>query len=285
MATAILVHGGAGPVGDDDGRAFTEGCLAAARAGYAVLQRGGSALDAVVAAAVVLEDDPLFNAGTGAVLNADGEVELDAAVMEGERLLAGAVAAVRTVKNPVLLAREVMARTEHVLLAGPGADAFAREAGFPEVAQETLITQRARARWQKALNERGAPAGGGTIGAVALDARGHVAAGTSTGGTVLKRVGRVGDSPLIGSGTYADDRGGAVSCTGHGEAMIRVVLAKHGREAMAAAEEALRTLDRVGGKGGLILVDPSGGLGFAFNTERMSRAWVHSDRGEGGGFR
>lgn len=292
MPISIGVHGGAGPrVEGDVGAVFGEGCLEAARLGYAILQAGGSAVDAVEAAAVAMEDAPLFNAGTGGALNADGEVELDAALMSGERLSAGGVAAVRRVRHPVQLARWVMERTSHLLLVGEGAEAFAVEQGLVLIDPTTLITARQRQRWEKARAAQVAPTTGGTIGVVACDQHGHVAAATSTGGTVLKRRGRVGDSPLIGAGTYADDLGGAVSCTGQGEAIIKVVLAKYasdllatGREPMAVASDALKELDRVGGDGGLILVDREGRLGWAFNSQRMSRAWIDAQGQEGWGF-
>jgi beta-aspartyl-peptidase (threonine type) len=277
---AILVHGGAGPAApDDEAVACEAGCQKAARAGYEVLRSGGSSLDAVVAAAVVLEDDPLFNAGTGGALTADGVVELDASVMVGESRAAGAVACVRDIKNPIRLARAVMEKTRHVLLAGEGASRLADEVGIPRVDPGSLVTDRARRRLH------------GTIGAVAIDERGHVAAATSTGGTSHKRAGRIGDSPLIGAGTYADDRAGAVSMTGTGEVIIRVVAAKfacdalrQGASARQAADRTVEELARVGGDGGLILIDGQGHLSFAFNTARMSRAWIDGAGAEGSGF-
>src|SRR2546429_93736 len=201
-------------------------------AGLRVLLQGGSALDAAQAAAVVLEDDPSFNAGTGAALTSEGEVELDASCMDGRTLRAGAVACVKTLKNPILAARRVCDDTPHVLICGPGAEAFARECGIPEVANVSLITDRQRARWEElhalALKE-GADSVRrkiGTIGAVAVDARGHVAACSSTGGTMYKRPGRVGDTPIIGAGTYADDNEAAASSTGLGEAILKVTMAR-----------------------------------------------------------
>ncbi len=286
---AIAVHGGAGNLGPDDPATSggdvprLEGVRRAAAAGWAILSSGGSALDAVEAAVRVLEDDPTFNAGTGATLTAAGEVELDASIMEGAALRCGAVAAVRDVRNPVSLARAVMERSAHVLLAGEGASAFAREVGIAACDPALLVTPRQWARWEAA---RGGPPGRtGTVGAVARDARGHLAAATSTGGTSMKRPGRVGDTPVIGAGTYADDRLAAVSCTGHGERILQVTLARHaadlvgaGRSAMDAAREAVRVLGaRVGGEGGLVLVGPAGEPGFAHNTQVMSRAWVRAD--------
>jgi beta-aspartyl-peptidase (threonine type) len=288
LKPAVLVHGGAGPSrADDDARACEEGCRRAARAAYAVLGRGGSALEAVVAAVVWLEDDPLFNAGTGAVLDAQGNAVLDAAVMEGFSRRAGAVANVTDLKNPVVLARAVMEKTRHVLIAGRGASELAAELGIPRCAPGALVTARQKERWQARERERG----GGTVGAVAIDSAGHVAAATSTGGTAGKRVGRIGDSPQMGSGTYADDRSGAVSMTGDGEVIIRAVAAKFACDALAGGESAARAAQRtvgelagLGGEGGIILVDRAGALGFAFNTARMSRAWVDRDGNEGAGF-
>lgn len=283
---AIVVHGGAGPKRDqEDGAGARESCLKAAEAGAAVLATGGSALDAVEQAARWLEDDPRFNAGLGAVLNADGEVELDASVMDGNTLNAGAVAVVKTVKNPVSLARLVMEKSPHVLLVGEGADAFARSQNVPAIAPGSLVTPAQRQRW---LERQGAKHG--TIGAVAVDARGQVAAATSTGGTAGKLRGRVGDSPLIGAGTVADSRWAAASATGLGEYIIRVGLARtvlegvrRGAGLRAACEEAVAELVRIGGDGGVIAVTPAGEVGWAFSSERMVGAFVKSD-GERGTF-
>lgn len=289
VSPAIAVHGGAGSLDRDDpassgdaeaGR--LDGVTRAAEAAWRVLAAGGSALDAVETAVRLLEDDPTFNAGTGACLTATGEVELDASIMDGGTLRCGAVAAVRDVKNPVALARRVMERSSHVLLAGPGASAFAREMGFPPHDNALLVTPAQRARWERlraatAQRDRG----GGTVGAVARDVRGHLAAATSTGGTAMKLPGRVGDTPLIGAGTYADDTLAAVSCTGHGESIIKLTLARHaadlvgrGLGAAEAARTAIRLLaERVAGEGGLILAGPDGEPGFAHNTPVMARAW------------
>ncbi len=211
--------------------------------------------------------------------------------MDGVGLRAGAVAAVREVKNPVLLARAVMEHTPHVLLCARGAEAFADERGLVRASTASLTTEKARRRFEA---ERQARAGGrsqGTIGAVACDAQGRVAAATSTGGMSWKRVGRVGDSPLIGAGTYADPLGGAVSCTGHGEAILRVQLARFASEQLragvspeVAGARALEELARVSGEGGLILVDPRGRVAHAFNTERMARAYLTSEGASGAGF-
>ena len=288
---AIAVHGGAGDrdaadpaAADDPDAPRLEGVRRACEAGWAVLRAGGSALDAVEAAVRLLEDDPTFNAGTGATLTAAGEVELDASIMDGETLRCGAVAVVKDVRNPVSLARAVMERSDHVLLAGPGASAFAREVGVPAWENARLVTPRQRARWEAA--RRGADGSRtGTVGAVARDARGHLAAATSTGGMSMKLPGRVGDTPIVGCGTYADDALAAVSCTGHGERIIQLTLARHaadlvgrGASPTEAAREAAALLGRrVGGLGGLIVVGPRGEVGFAHNTAAMSRAWSGPD--------
>ncbi|HVP65781.1 MAG TPA: isoaspartyl peptidase/L-asparaginase [Anaeromyxobacteraceae bacterium] len=289
---AVAVHGGAGTLAADDPAtsgqapaARLEGVRRAAGVALAVLRAGGSALDAVVAGVVALEDDPTFNAGTGATLAADGAAELDASVMEGATLRAGAVAAVRDSKNPVLLARAVMERSGHVLLAGEGASRFAREAGFEAIPNAVLVTPAQRARYEQGIRRGLAPSGGGTVGAVARDVRGHLAAATSTGGIFLKRPGRIGDTALVGCGTYADDSLAAVSATGEGERIIRVTLARaaadlvgSGLDARSAAEEAVRRLaSRVQGQGGLIVMPPRGAPGFAHNTPVMSRAWSTPD--------
>ena len=210
------MHGGAGHFPQQQTAERLAGCKQAAQVGWRVLEREGTALDAVEAAGVALEDNPLFNAGTGAPLNSAGAIELDAAIMDGRTLASGAVAAVRHVKNPITLARKVLEDGRHVLLVGEGAHRFARESGMAECANEDLKIEAQCQRWQ---HEHG------TVGCVTLDAMGRVAAGTSTGGLFNKLPGRVGDSPLIGCGTYANDVGG-VSCTGIGEAIIRIVLGK-----------------------------------------------------------
>lgn len=292
MSTSLIVHGGAGDwsAEDGDGEALVGACRAAAQAGFEILRAGGSALDAATAAVVVLEDDPRFNAGTGSALTAEGEVECDASVMGGDGR-AGAVGALRDVKNPIRLARLVMERTPHVLLVGAGAGAFAVECGVPLLSPQALVTERMRGKWRAALGRAEATASGGTVGCVARDAAGHVAAATSTGGTMLKRQGRVGDSAVIGAGTYADDGAGAVSCTGLGEAFIKAAAAKQavealraGRSPTEAARELLPVVRRHGGSGGLICVDAAGRVGLAFDTRRMAHAWIDADGREGGGF-
>lgn len=281
---AVLVHGGAGlhrP--DDDVDAAKSGCLTAARVGFSVLQGGGSAVDAVEAATRALEDDPVFNAGIGSALTADGVAELDASIMNGATLAAGAVAGVTCFQNPVSVARAVMETTPHVMLASLGAERFGRARGFPTVPNEALVTEAARAQLRQSRGSTG------TVGVVALDRDGHLAAATSTGGTTGKLPGRIGDSPLIGCGTYADDTKAAVSCTGLGEAIIRVTLARQACDlavqhpAFDAARRAVASLARARGEAGLILVTSAGELGWAFSTQRMSRAWV-TEAGEGAAF-
>ncbi len=288
-AWAVLVHGGAGDVSPDRLVQHVEGCRAAAAASAEVLRGGGSALDAVQCAVMVLEDDPLFNAGIGACLNEEGLLELDASIMEGSGLRAGGVCALPPFTHPIAVARAVLDDGRHVLYASEGARRFAVEHGFTPASAEAMTTPYARERWELA---RPKIAGGGTasptrggssvgtVGAVARDAGGTVAAATSTGGQLNKRVGRVGDSPILGAGTYADDDAGACSATGHGEAALRVCLARSAVDFLRArarpvqaARSAIRTMGlRVSGSGGVILVDRLGGLGLAYNTRTM--AWA-----------
>ena len=264
---AIIVHGGAGPIRDDSLPARLEGCKAAALAGWKIVEQGGSSLDAAEAAVVVLEDNPLFNAGTGSTLNGLGKVEMDAAIMEGTNLRAGAVAAVPGIKNPIKLARRILEDGRHVMLACEGALLFARQIGFPEVPADALIVERMRQRWESRH---------GTVGCVALDSAGKLAVATSTGGTFNKLPGRIGDSPLPGCGTYANSYG-AVSCTGDGEAIMRVVMARDavqllqaGLEPSEAANAAVAKLEQLtGSTGGLIVIDRHGQFGYARNTTHM----------------
>jgi beta-aspartyl-peptidase (threonine type) len=279
---AIIVHGGAGagPAGGiEEVRA---GMRAATQAGWEILSAAGSALDAVEAAVRVLEDHPRFNAGCGAVLTADGTVELDASIMEGTDLRCGAVAAVTGVPNPVSLARRVLEDGRHVFLVGGGALRFAASAGVPRCPPEALITEPQRARWLAAGARSPSPASvSGTVGAVALDRAGTVAAATSTGGVAGQLAGRVGDSALIGCGTCADSTIGGVSCTGSGEAIIRVVLARRALDLLKeagdpdyAARAAVDLLvDEGRGQGGLIVLDWRGRTGFATSTPFMPVAW------------
>ena len=256
---------------------------AAAGAGWRVLVEGGTSLDAVEAAVRSLEDHPRFNAGYGSVLTSDGTVEMDASIMEGQRLGCGAVACVSRVANAITLARRVLDDGRHVLFVADGAHAFARAHGLPDCDPATLVTQRQRDRLAKRQTaDAGIPGGGGTVGAVAIDRQGTVAAATSTGGMMGKRPGRVGDSALIGSGTYADSTLGAASCTGDGEAIIRVVLARRALEFLKeagdpeyAAHVSVNLLTDEGrGEGGLILMDWRGRVGYAHSTPLMPVAWM-----------
>jgi len=269
-------------------REYRTALKAALAAGWRVLRNGGASLDAVCAAVAALEDDPLFNAGRGAALNAAGGAELDASVMDGATLGAGAVAAIRRVKNPVLLARAVMEHTPHVLLTGAAALRFARaqdHAVMPAAYFRTLKSEIALERFRRRASASDADRHG-TVGAVALDGEGNVAAATSTGGYTGKMTGRVGDSAIIGAGTYADNATCAVSCTGHGETFMRVVVAhdiaarmRYGRTTLAhAVQAALQTVARLGQTGGVIAVDAAGALTLAFNSEGMYRGYVCSGR-------
>jgi beta-aspartyl-peptidase (threonine type) len=269
---------------------YRAGLRAALDAGYAVLERGGSALDAVVAAVQPLEDNPLFNAGKGAVLNSEGFCEMDASIMEGRTLAAGAVAGVRHVKHPILLARAVMEQSPHVMCVGAGAEAFAKERGLELMPDDYFITEGRRRELQRTKESSASssspgtsvpsPSPQGTVGAVALDRHGHLAAATSTGGMTNKRFGRVGDSPIIGAGNYANDATCAVSATGHGEYFIRSVVAHdvsalmeyRGWPLEKACAEVLRKVGVLGGTGGLIAVDKAGNIALPFNTSGMYRA-------------
>ncbi len=279
---AIAIHGGAGTLPRRAmsialRRRYERGLERALAAGHAVLAGGGSSLDAVCAAVVELEDSPLFNAGRGAVYNAEGKHELDAGVMDGATLAAGAVAAVSRIRNPVLAARAVMEKTRHVLLVGRGAERFAARHGLRMEKPEYFAT-RARLLALK----RKLPGHHGTVGAVARDIAGNLAAATSTGGYTGKLPGRVGDSPTVGAGVYADNAACAVSGTGLGEAFMRAVLAhdvaarmRYGGESLAAAaRKALATVAALGGDGGLIAVDRRGRVVMPFNSEGMYRACV-----------
>jgi L-asparaginase / beta-aspartyl-peptidase len=278
---AVLVHGGAGDVADERVPVHVAGCRRAADAAFALLAEGASALDAAERAVVVLEDDPVFNAGTGACLTRDGRLELDACVMDGATLRVGAVCALSPFEHPIAVARAVLDDGTHVLYAAAGADAFARHAGFEPALPESMITDAARDKLRHALaSGKIVSWAGGTVGAVARDRHGHVAAATSTGGTVGKRPGRVGDTPLVGAGTFADDAGGAASATGQGEGIMRVLLSARAVDALArgespdtAAATVIRELyERVGATGGIIVVDPRGRLGFARSTRTMTWA-------------
>lgn len=274
----IALHGGAGiRRRDKPGAAERKILQRALEAGYEVLKAQGSSLDAVTAAVVILEDAPLFNAGRGSCLNAEGDAEMDASVMDGATLAAGAVAAVRRIRNPILAARAVMERTPHVLLAGGAADRFARDSGLAWEPPGYFRTSRRLSALRRNLQRHH-----GTVGAVALDADGNLAAATSTGGYTGKLPGRVGDSPLIGAGTYADNRACAVSGTGLGEAFIRAAVAHEvaarmrylGEKLSTATAKALSEVARLGGDGGLVAVDRRGNVAMPFNSEGMFRACI-----------
>ena len=282
----LVIHGGAGseriahddPAHEAHARAGLEEALAA---GSAILDRGESAVDAVEAAARALEENPCFNAGRGSVLTEHGEVELDAAIMDGRTRAAGAVSGLKTTRAPINLARRLMEQGPHVFLAGTAADRFAASVGIEQVANDFFVLAERRRQLEEALAAGAAadPIKYGTIGAVAVDRDGNVAAATSTGGITAKRWGRVGDSPLIGAGTYADNRSAAVSATGSGEYFIRAVAAHELAARMRLACESLQqALDSVladiallGGKGGLIAVAPSGDAAWGFTTPAMYR--------------
>jgi L-asparaginase / beta-aspartyl-peptidase len=287
----MAIHGGAGtlPRAEMSGEAerqYRAGLREAIDAGYAVLHDGGTSLDAVTRAVVLLEDNPLFNAGRGSVFTLDGRNELDASIMEGRTLKAGAVCGLTRIRNPVELARAVMEKSEHVMLAGAGAEEFASSQGFSFVPQSYFHTA---ARWAQLERIRGGEIGlsghtishVGTVGAVALDTFGHLAAATSTGGMTGKRFQRIGDSPVIGAGTYADDRSCAVSATGHGEVFMRAAVAHDicarmrfgGRGVGEAAREVIfGELPALGGEGGVIAIDAQGEIAMEFNSEGMFRA-------------
>jgi L-asparaginase / beta-aspartyl-peptidase len=292
---SLMVHGGAGVLAAADDAVRAERYLASLRAvlerGRALLADRGSALDAVEWCCTLLEDDPLFNAGRGSVLNEDGGVEMDAGLMDGRTSAAGSVAAVRRIANPIRLARRVLDTGDALLLAGEGAQRFAARCGIAEVPESYLVTPERQDEWAR-VRARGVrfsatgdaePGSVGTVGAVARDRHGHLAAATSTGGRVNKPVGRVGDSPLIGAGVFAEDMTCAVSATGHGEALMRVLLAKtiasaiehRGLDAGAAMDVGMQTLrDRRSGDGGAICIDYLGRCAAGHTTPRMLHGWI-----------
>jgi beta-aspartyl-peptidase (threonine type) len=299
----LVIHGGAGTIERSEmtperERQYRAGLDRALAAGYAVLKRGGSSLDATEAAVRVLEDDPHFNAGKGAVFTSAGTNEMDAAIMDGKTLMAGAVASLRHIKNPVGLARLVMEKSGHVMMDGEGAEAFAKENGVEFVDQKYFYTQERWEALQKikaAEKNRTGDAGKvfvitdqdrhGTVGAVALDQNGNLAAATSTGGTTNKRTGRVGDSPVIGAGTYANNATCAVSATGDGEYFIRgtvghdisALMEYRGMPLKEAAQTVLDKVAKLGGSGGLIAIDRQGNIALPFNTSGMYRGYVGPD--------
>ena len=305
----MVIHGGAGTIRRQDLSPEREAAYRAAleralRAGHAVLQRGGTSLDAVEAAINVMEDDSLFNAGKGAVLTADGRAELDAAIMEGATLKAGAVAGLHHVKNPIDLARAVMDHSPHVMMIGDGAEVFARERGITMVSPDYFVTGARRRSWERMRQQDSLRADSvrrsgrtsaypvpderkfGTVGAVALDRQGNLAAGTSTGGMMMKRYGRVGDVPIIGAGTYANNRSCAVSATGHGEFFIRNTVAhsicalmEYGGLSLQAAADSIvmKQLVAQGGDGGIIAMDRAGNWTLTFNSAGMYRGRIGAD--------
>ena len=298
ISPVLAIHGGAGVIRRDmtpaKEKAVRAALTQALRSGYALLKAGKPALDGVTAAITVLEDDPHFNAGKGAVFTHDGKNELDAAIMDGSRLRAGAVAGVQRVKNPILLARAVMEKSPHVMLAGEGAEAFAKEVGITLVDPSYFRTEERWQQLQKALKEDATQHPHqdeetakhfGTVGAVALDTQGRLAAGTSTGGMTDKRWGRIGDSPIIGAGTYANGDC-AVSGTGWGEFYIRTVAAHSICMEVslmrvplkrAAAEIINQEIPSMGGNGGAIALDAEGHVAMPFNTDGMFRGWIGAD--------
>lgn len=300
MKPSLIIHGGAWNIPDEAVADCRAGIRRALEAGWKILSEGGTASDAVESSIVILEDDPTFDAGFGAHLNSEGHVQLDAIIMDGATLKAGSVAAVERIRNPIRLARQIMEHSEHMMLVAGGAEKFAAERGLSLCAPEDLIHERERIAWARCREDSHAVENhigheSGTVGAVALDQHGHLVAGTSTGGTCCKRPGRVGDSPLIGCGCYADSDAGGVSCTGHGEGIMKIVMAKMAADllrdqrvlvphrenagplsfAQAVADACVRKLaHRAHTTGGLILLDREGYPAAAFNTARMAYGYV-----------
>lgn len=285
----LVIHGGAGVIlranmTPEREAAYTAALETALEAGAAILREGGSAVDAVQAAVIPMEDDPLFNAGQGAVFTAAAEHELDASIMDGRNRDAGSVAGVKRVKNPILAARAVMDRSEHVMFAGDGADAFAEADGLEMVDNSYFDTERRRRSLQRVLQERTRTDADrhGTVGAVAIDKDGNVAAATTTGGMTAKAAGRIGDTPLVGAATYAQNGVCAVSATGHGEYFIRVAVAKTicgrveltGEPIGAAAQNALEQVAELGGDGGVVVIDGNGDYEYVFNSKGMYRGMI-----------
>lgn len=312
---ALAIHGGAGTIlknnmTPEKEKLYTQGLDDALNAGNEVLAKGGTALDAVVAAIMIMEDNPLFNAGKGSVFTNDGKNEMDAAIMDGKTLKAGSVAGVTTIKNPITAARTVMDKSEHVMMVGKGAEKFAMQQGctivdpsyfytedrwnsLQDTKQVDSLKQEEKDSLKKSLgysellfSPLGVGGKYGTVGCVALDIYGNLAAGTSTGGMTNKKFGRVGDAPIIGAGTYANNATCAISCTGWGEFFIRLVMAKSISDRMelthqnlneAANEMVLQKLGALGGDGGLIAIDTDGNIAMPFNTEGMYRAYITSE--------
>jgi beta-aspartyl-peptidase (threonine type) len=284
----LVIHGGAGTITrgsmtPEREKQYRDGLEQSLRTGHAVLARGGSSLDAVEAAIRVLEDNPLFNAGKGAVFTHDGRNELDASIMDGKTRAAGSVAGVTIIRNPITAARAVMERSEHVMMVGKGAELFATKMGLEIVDPSYFWTEH---RWKALQRELTKDDKKGTVGAVAVDKAGNLAAGTSTGGMTNKQYGRVGDAPIIGAGTIADNESVAVSATGHGEFFIRWTVASdiaalvkyRGMTVAAAADEVInKKLKAVGGEGGVIALDAKGNFATPFNSEGMYRGWIGPD--------
>lgn len=300
----LAIHGGAGTIlkknmTPEKEKAYRDKLTEALQAGYKILSNGGSSLDAVQAAIVVMEDSPLFNAGKGSVFNNDGKNEMDAAIMDGSNLKAGSVAGVHLIKNPVLAARAVMEKSEHVMLIGEGAEKFAKEKGLEIVDANYFYDEYRYQQFLKAkemqkiemdhsdsVKTKNKPDKHGTVGAVAVDKNKNLAAATSTGGMTNKKYGRVGDAPIIGAGTYANNNSCAVSCTGHGEYFIRAVVAheissliEYKNLPVKEASEfvIMDKLKKMGGEGGAIVLDKAGNAALPFNTEGMYRGYITSD--------
>lgn len=285
----LVIHGGAGTITrgsmtPEREKQYRDALEQSLRAGHAVLQRGGSSLDAVEAAIRILEDNPLFNAGKGAVFTHDGRNELDASIMDGRTRAAGAIAGVTIIRNPITAARAVMERSEHVMMVGKGAELFATKMGLEIVDPSYFWTENRWKALQRELTKDDKKFG--TVGAVAVDKAGNLAAGTSTGGMTNKQYGRVGDAPIIGAGTFADNESVAVSATGHGEYFIRWTVASdiaalvkyRGMSVRAAADEVInKKLKAVKGEGGVIALDAKGNFATPFNTEGMYRGWIGPD--------
>ncbi len=294
---ALVIHGGAGTIlkenmTEDMEQRYHEALTRALSAGRQILEEGGMAIDAVEAAIVIMEDEPLFNAGKGAVLTYDGTTELDASIMTGHNLDAGAVGGVKTIKNPIKAAIGVMNSSPHVMLVGNGADQFAKELGLDIVDPDYFLTERRiqslkRSKEKEANNEKqDAATRHGTVGAVALDKEGNIVAGTSTGGMTNKRYNRIGDAPIIGAATYADNNTCGISATGHGEYFIRLAVAhnihaqmKYGGASLqeAAEDVILNQLEGLGGDGGIVGLDKNGRIVMVFNSEGMYRGFALPD--------
>lgn len=296
----LVIHGGAGTMSKESltkekREELTEILGKALLKGHRLIKKGKSSEEAIIAAIMTLEDDPNFNAGKGSVLNEEGNVEMDASIMNGKDMKAGAVAGIKRIKNPILAAQAVKDYSEHVLLSGEGAEVFAKSQKLSLEDPKYFITEKKKARWEKMkqndnssgmLNHMDSEGKYGTVGAVAIDNEGNISAGTSTGGMMMKKLGRIGDSPIIGAGTYANNKSCGVSCTGHGEYFIRYNVAARISALMElknlsikeAADKVInKTLVEAGGSGGVIAIDKNGNYAFAFNTPGMYRGVVFED--------